>query len=462
MILTPLIATMAHAEPRTPGLHELVLDVDGLERRYTVHLPDLPKEGTVPVVLALHYAGHGAPHYASAFVEQLVVPALKPLGAIIVAPDCPTSSWIDEGSDEIVLSILDHAVRTWKGDPGRVMVTGFSMGGIGAWHLADRHPDRFVAAVPIAGHPRRAGATVTVPVYAIHGALDEQFDPGPTAAAIVMLRGRDVPAFWAPIDGLTHYETAAYVPALTSALPWIEARMPAGVAPATPPSSEEAVVTLAFLTLCAPTMAQGLASHQLPEADGLYERWDPRRSYGAEHVIEALQEVANRVAFQLPLADPLFIGDISAKGGGYLPGHRTHHLGIDVDIGLFMGQGQQPLGGFIDLLPHELDVRSTWVLLTALLDTGQIKFVLLDQGHIQVLRRYALEEVGLDAHSVNELFPPPGTPIAWRRRGVVRHAPNHASHLHVRLTSTQLEDRYTTATDEDIFEGAMEGEPIGD
>ena len=198
--------------------------------------------------------------------------------------------------------------------------------------------------------------------------------------------------------------------------------------------------------------AQTYAGYQLPPAEGLYERWDPRRSWGAQHTIEALQQVANRVAFLLPLADPIFIGDISRRGGGHLPPHRTHHLGIDVDIGLFMGDGRQPLGGFMNLLPHELDVRSTWVLLTALLDTGQVKFVLLDQGHIQVLRKYALEEVGLDESTVDELFPPPGSWVSWRRRGVVRHDPNHASHLHVRLSPEKFEDRYD-AVEEDPFEG---------
>lgn len=204
------------------------------------------------------------------------------------------------------------------------------------------------------------------------------------------------------------------------------------------------------------------ADVQLPAADGLYERWDPRRSWGAPHTVEALQEVANRVAFQLPLADPIFIGDISRRGGGRLPGHRTHHLGIDVDIGLFMGAGRMPLGGFVDLLPHELDVRSTWVLLTALLDTGQVKFVLLDQGLINVLRKYALEEVGLDRATVDEIFPPPGTRVSWKRRGVVRHAPNHASHMHVRLASEKFADRYDVGEEDDPFGLGPLADPVGD
>ncbi|MEO0599914.1 MAG: penicillin-insensitive murein endopeptidase [Myxococcota bacterium] len=203
------------------------------------------------------------------------------------------------------------------------------------------------------------------------------------------------------------------------------------------------IAALAFASTAWGQSRPYYAGYQLPPADGLYERWDPRRSWGALHMVEAMQQVANRVAFQLPLADPILIGDISRRGGGPLPGHQTHHLGIDVDIGLFMGAGQQPLGGPIDLLPHELDVASNWVLITALLDTGQVQYMLLDRGHIEVLRDYALEEVGLDLQTVDQLFPPRGTPLVWRRRGVIRHAPNHKSHLHVRLTSAKLDDSYT-------------------
>ncbi|HHO51539.1 MAG TPA: hypothetical protein ENK18_11845 [Deltaproteobacteria bacterium] len=226
MLTTLLFLEAAMADPpeipRTEGLHELVLEVDGLERRYSVYLPRLPKKGTVPVVLALHYAGHGEPHYATRYLEQLVVPALKPLGAILLAPDCPGSSWVDPTSEPVVLALLDHAISSWSGDPERVVITGYSMGGMGTWHLAAGHPDRFAAAVPMAGHPGDNAARITVPVYAIHSQQDQQVPPGPTTGAIVVLRGRRIPALWRPVDGLTHHDTAAYVPALATSLPWIE------------------------------------------------------------------------------------------------------------------------------------------------------------------------------------------------------------------------------------------------
>jgi murein endopeptidase len=170
---------------------------------------------------------------------------------------------------------------------------------------------------------------------------------------------------------------------------------------------------------------------QLPEASGLYERWDPARSWGTCDLVAAVEQLAERVSLALPLADPLLVGDISRRGGGPMPPHSSHDRGVDVDLGLFMDDGRQPLGGFVPLRPSQLDVRSTWVLLRAALDTGQVEFALLDQGHIDRLRAYALDELHLDANVVERMFPT--APERKGEYGVVRHAPNHRDHVHVRF-----------------------------
>lgn len=181
------------------------------------------------------------------------------------------------------------------------------------------------------------------------------------------------------------------------------------------------------------------ANWQLPRADGLYERWDPDRAWASAHVISTLQAVAERMALELPLADPLMIGDISRRGGGRLEGHLTHGLGIDVDIGLFMDDGHQPLGGFVDVTPERLDLYATWMLIRSLLDTGQVQFILLDQSLIDVIRDYILHDVGLDRQVVDSLCPPASRRLTWKVRNVMRHAPNHKSHLHVRLVPPSAE-----------------------
>lgn len=185
---------------------------------------------------------------------------------------------------------------------------------------------------------------------------------------------------------------------------------------------------------------QFAANWQLPPADGLYERWDPNRSWATAHVISTLQTVAERMALELPLADPLMVGDISRRGGGRMEGHSTHQLGIDLDVGLFMDDGRQPLGGFVEVQSQRLDVYATWTLMRAFLDTGQVQHILLDQSLIDRLREYVLYDVGLDKNEVNAIFPPPTRRLTWAVRGVVRHAVKHKDHLHVRLVPPSIED----------------------
>jgi len=186
-----------------------------------------------------------------------------------------------------------------------------------------------------------------------------------------------------------------------------------------------------------PEDGQMAASHQLPEAAGLYLRWDTARSWGNSSLVKTIDTVAQRLAFEMPHADPLLVGDISQRGGGWLRGHRTHNLGVDADIGLFAADAKQPLGGFMDLHPTQLDLPGNWMLIRALVDQPEVAFILLDQRHIDALIVYVREEVGLTEGEILAIFPDPATHTSWEKvRGIVRHVPNHRSHLHVRVTGS--------------------------
>lgn len=209
----------------------------------------------------------------------------------------------------------------------------------------------------------------------------------------------------------------------------------------TKPRSESLLLTSLLLLLAAATAdelppstpsAPLFATAYLPSGEGSYERWDWERSYGSWLAVTTLRDVTERLAWELPLADPILVGDLSRKGGGRMHGHKTHDKGIDADLGLYMRGGRQPLGGFVDVHPHELDLPATWAMIRALLDTGNVHFILLDQSLIDVLRTHVLVEEGLTPDEVDAIFP--GGPVDWRRRGVVSHAPKHTSHLHVRIT----------------------------
>lgn len=211
----------------TAGTHELTARLDGAKRPITVVLPYAAAPR--PIVVALHWAGHGStPHYATAFGSELVGAALAELDAVIVAPDCPGKTWTDDVSQRTVLAAIDLAATTWGGDPSRVVLVGYSMGGIGTWAIGAAHADRFRALVPMAGRPADGVADkLTLPVYAISGTGDTVIPTGPTERAIATLSGRGVAAVWAPVAGGTHYDTARYVDALREAVPWLRERLAA-------------------------------------------------------------------------------------------------------------------------------------------------------------------------------------------------------------------------------------------
>lgn len=176
------------------------------------------------------------------------------------------------------------------------------------------------------------------------------------------------------------------------------------------------------------------AHRQLPDLPGLHDRWDGQRSWGTSLMVRTLVQASERLAWERPDLPPITIGDISTRGGGPMAGHRTHDLGIDADIGLFLRNGR-PQNGFHDVRPAELDVEATWSLIQALLDTGNVQFILLDQRLMDRLRAHLLDDAGWSVSDVDAIFVSPSTRLSADRRGVIRHAPNHASHIHVRVTS---------------------------
>jgi predicted peptidase len=192
-----------------------------VELTAVIPVPD-PTDPAPPLVVALHYAGgRGVPHYATGFVTDLVGPGLADLGAIVVAPDCPGPSWTDPTSEPVVLALVDYAVKTWHADPKRVVVTGYSMGGVGAWFYAAHHPDVFAAAVPVASAPTPVDR---VPVYAIQGRRDEVFAVAPVEQAVAALVARGVPAELHLVDR-SHYQVPLYRDALAAAVPWLRERL---------------------------------------------------------------------------------------------------------------------------------------------------------------------------------------------------------------------------------------------
>jgi predicted peptidase len=179
-----------------------------------------------PLVLALHPGGERTPYYGLSFMRGIVSPALKELGAIIVAPDCPTRAWSDPAAEGAVMALLESVMKEYAIDRRRILVTGFSLGGRGTWFMSSRHADVFTAAIPIAGSSgeeplERLGR---IPTYVIHSRNDQvvPFDPDQRTTQQLEKLGRTVR--FEALEGLGHYEMGGYIDALARAGRWVAER----------------------------------------------------------------------------------------------------------------------------------------------------------------------------------------------------------------------------------------------
>jgi LysM repeat protein len=173
---------------------------------------------------------------------------------------------------------------------------------------------------------------------------------------------------------------------------------------------------------------------RLPSGNGYLIR-RPARAYGAAHVVAQLKQAIRTVRAEHPRLHTLAIGDLSQKRGGAISEHHSHQSGRDLDVGFFYKK--KPAGypsSFVSATERNLDKAATWDLLVAFARTadeaGGAQMIFLDYDVQGILYEWALDR-GVDESYLKRLFQYPhgrGT-----RSGLVRHAPHHDDHFHVRF-----------------------------
>lgn len=145
---------------------------------YLVYTPEgyNKAEEKLPLIIFLHGSGergedteklkcHGIPKIFDGPVTYRCV---------AVSPQCPENSfWI--ARLESLKVFVDEIIKEYCIDEKRVYLTGLSMGGYGAWHLAMAYPEMFAALVPVCGGgmPWNAEVIKGIPVWAFHGVKDD-------------------------------------------------------------------------------------------------------------------------------------------------------------------------------------------------------------------------------------------------------------------------------------------------
>jgi LysM repeat protein len=155
----------------------------------------------------------------------------------------------------------------------------------------------------------------------------------------------------------------------------------------------------------------------------------PKYSYGANVTVTNILDCIRLVKRKWRRAHDVVIGDISKEGGGFLPPHVSHQSGLDVDIGYYH-KGRKPPKGFRTATAANLDVRKSWALIKAFIDTGDVDLIFVDHGLQALLYRHA-QRRGASKKTLKKLFQYPrgrGT-----GQGKIRHSKGHKNHYHVRF-----------------------------
>lgn len=209
-----------------PDIQEKILTLeDGVDLRYTLSLPpSLSANKPSPLVLVLHYGGRISPYYGKDILVYLVEPALRELDAVMVSPDCPGQSWNNPGSERAVMSLLNHVMINYPIDKQKIVVTGYSMGAFGTWHLVSRHPHLFSAAIPVSGIPReeiQLEETETS-FYVIHSRDDELIPLAGVENFVQEWKSKGLDVRLEVASGIGHYDYSGYVQPLRKTVAWLK------------------------------------------------------------------------------------------------------------------------------------------------------------------------------------------------------------------------------------------------
>lgn len=221
MLATLLALSLITADPLAPGDNVREIEFNGVQRKYTVHVPpQFDSHKPIPVVLIYHGALTNR-DMMSAFTG--LNKKADAAGFLAVYPNGNgngklTFVWnagglrdkaLNQKYDDVAFTsrLLDELATLANLDPKRVYATGLSNGGMMCYRLAAELSDRIAAIAPVSGTMAipEAKPGRPVPVLHFHG-TDDKLVPfeGADSRARLVIPFKSVDEtmrIWAKIDG---------------------------------------------------------------------------------------------------------------------------------------------------------------------------------------------------------------------------------------------------------------------
>ena len=153
--LTCAMVCASNASAETGFLDRQVI-IRGEAYRYQVYVPaEFTSTRKWPVVLFLNGSGErGADglRQTDNGLATVIRQDRTAYPAVCVFPQARSNArWSAPEMEDMALAALDASVKEFSGDPDRLFLTGWAMGGQGVLRIASRWPARFAALVDISG-----------------------------------------------------------------------------------------------------------------------------------------------------------------------------------------------------------------------------------------------------------------------------------------------------------------------
>ena len=161
----------------------------GITLKYLLFVPKSYNESQkYPLVVSLHGLGDPSVEYIKAvdgfdqahpWIEDSVQARVP---HFIMVPQCPSGTWGGMGAStgklsdaaKAVLEGIEDLKKQYSLDTNRFIITGFSIGGSGTYHMIELKPDYWAAAIPCSagGDSTKIETIAKTPIWHHHGSND--------------------------------------------------------------------------------------------------------------------------------------------------------------------------------------------------------------------------------------------------------------------------------------------------
>jgi predicted peptidase len=185
--------TVSSSAVAETGFLDRSITLNNQTYRYQVYVPaGYAPTKSWPVIVSLHgYGRQGSDGMLQTGTDFAICVRQNRarFPAVIVFPQAqPGTRWFYPAMEDLVIAELDRTIAEFHGDPTRVYLHGYSMGGTGSYRLAYKWPERFAAVIAVAGRVE-PGARYTPEEIAIDRATNPVVaTPDPFAALAARLR----------------------------------------------------------------------------------------------------------------------------------------------------------------------------------------------------------------------------------------------------------------------------------